>query len=216
MHWMIISARNGCRWIRVMEERPVELFSEVPVTELDEITTLWQEAYEWSYYDEVLSGLKLSVVGAGYTSYRKSFQSMFCIDDRSCSFRRYLEKEDPSCETFGTPGFFGVEFYFQPDHGKFYTKLCPAPVTPKYLIKEIGVRRKREKDAHFTKHSHGLFRGWLITQTLGFWSAVQLFMNIFRPSMGRLRLLHHCSTWISFRNLPSRIRGRTKRKMICR
>jgi len=177
---------RGNTWLpldQVMEERPVELFSDVPITELDEITTLWQDAFEWSYYDEVLSALSGSVVKQD-TPVKKSFQSMFCIDDRSCSFRRYLEMEDPSCETFGTPGFFGVEFYFQPDHGKFYTKLCPAPVTPKYLIKEIGVRRKREKDAHFAKHSHGLFRGWFLTQTLGFWSAVQLFMNIFKPSMG--------------------------------
>jgi len=177
---------RGEKWLpldQVVEERPVPLFSDVPVTELDEITTLWQEAYEWSYYDEVLAGLSSSV-GKDDTPAKKSFQSMFCIDDRSCSFRRYLEREDASCETFGTPGFFGVEFYFQPDHGKFYTKLCPAPVNPKYLIKEIGVRRKREKDAHFTKHSHGLFRGALLTQTLGFWSAARLFMNIFKPSMG--------------------------------
>jgi uncharacterized protein YbcC (UPF0753/DUF2309 family) len=88
-----------------------------------------------------------------------------------------------TCETFGTPGFFSVEFFFQPDHGKFYTKLCPAPVTPKYLIKEIGVRRKHEKDAHFTKHSHSLFSGWLISQTLGFWSAFKLFLTIFKPSV---------------------------------
>lgn len=177
---------HGGKWQplgQIIPERPVELFSEVPVTELDEITTLWQEAFEWSYYDEVLIGIQQSALLERNRS-KKSFQAMFCIDDRSCSFRRYLEKEDPLCETFGTPGFFGVEFYFQPDHGKFYTKLCPAPVNPKHLIKEIGVRRKRETDVHFAKHSHGLFRGWLITQTLGFWSAVQLFINIFRPSMG--------------------------------
>jgi uncharacterized protein YbcC (UPF0753/DUF2309 family) len=113
----------------------------------------------------------------------KSFQAMFCIDDRACSLRRYLEKHDPACETFGTPGFFGVEFFFQPDHGKFYTKLCPAPITPKYLIKEIGVRRKHEKDVHFTKHSHSLFSGWLISQTLGFWSAFKLLLTIFKPSV---------------------------------
>jgi uncharacterized protein YbcC (UPF0753/DUF2309 family) len=162
--------------------KPVDLFAEYEETELDEVTNLWQEAYEWSYYDEVLKGLQTTnqeepVIQA------KSFQAMFCIDDRECSLRRYLEKYDPTCETFGTPGFFSVEFFFQPDHGKFYTKLCPAPVTPKYLIKEIGVRRKHEKDAHFTKHSHSLFSGWLISQTLGFWSAFKLFLTIFKPSV---------------------------------
>jgi uncharacterized protein YbcC (UPF0753/DUF2309 family) len=165
-----------------IKEKPVDLFAKYEPTELDEVTNLWQEAYEWSYYDEVLKGLQTTNQG-GPVIKVKSFQAMFCIDDRACSLRRYLEKHDPACETFGTPGFFGVEFFFQLDHGKFYTKLCPAPITPKYLIKEIGVRRKHEKDVHFTKHSHSLFSGWLISQTLGFWSAFKLLLTIFKPSV---------------------------------
>lgn len=165
-----------------IKEKPVDLFAKHEPTELDEVTNLWQEAYEWSYYDEVLKGLQTTNQGGAVIKV-KSFQAMFCIDDRACSLRRYLEKHDPACETFGTPGFFGVEFFFQPDHGKFYTKLCPAPITPKYLIKEIGVRRKHEKDVHFTKHSHSLFSGWLISQTLGFWSAFKLLLTIFKPSV---------------------------------
>lgn len=180
-----LDSHFGETWLplaKVIETKPIDLFAEVPTTELDEITSLWQEAFEWSYYDEVLAGLKNTK--SENRPDRSSFQAMFCIDDRECSLRRYLEAEDTACETFGTPGFFGVEFYFQPDHGKFYTKLCPAPVNPKFLIKEIGVQRKNERDIHFTKHSHSLFRGWMITQTLGFWSALRLFINIFKPSMG--------------------------------
>jgi uncharacterized protein YbcC (UPF0753/DUF2309 family) len=162
--------------------KPADLFAPVPFTGHDEAIAIWQEAFEWSYYDQVLSGMQVQKQ-APKPSTPKSFQAMFCIDDRECSFRRYLEQFDPACETFGTPGFFGVEFFFQPEHGKTYTKLCPAPVTPKYLIKEAGVKGKRRKDVHFTKHTHSLFRGWLITHTLGFWSAFKLFLNIFRPSM---------------------------------
>jgi len=180
-----LDSHFGDKWLpleQVIKDRPAKLFSEIPITELDEVTSLWQDAFEWSYYDEVLTGLKNTKQEIRVD--KPSFQAMFCIDDRECSLRRYLEQQDPHCETFGTPGFFGVEFYFQPDHGKFYTKLCPAPVNPKFLIKEVGVQKKNEKDAHFTKHSHSLFRGWMITQTLGFWSAFRLFINIFRPSMG--------------------------------
>jgi len=180
-----LDSQFGENWAplsKVMQIRPVDLFADVPVMELDEVTTLWQAAFEWTYYDEVLKGIQSCNKEINQPA-NTSFQSMFCIDDRSCSFRRYLENIDPDCETFGTPGFFGVEFFFQPDHGKFYTKLCPAPVTPKYLIKEVGVRRKRKKDLHFTKNTHSLFRGWLIAQTLGFWSAFQLFLNIFKPSI---------------------------------
>lgn len=165
-------------------ERPIDLFAAVPDRELHEVRVIWQEAYEWSYYNEVLAGLLTRRNEEKKISAGKSFQAMFCIDDRECSFRRYLEQIDPACETFGTPGFFSVEFFYQPDNGKFYTKLCPWPVTPKYLIKEVGSTAKRETDASFSKRSHSLFQGWLISQTLGFWSAVKLFINIFKPSMG--------------------------------
>ncbi len=165
-----------------MTNKPVDLFDAVPVTELQEAISIWQETFEWSYYDEVLAGLQKKTEFKPIAN--KTFQSIFCIDDRECSLRRYLEKIDPSCETYGTPGFFTVEFYFQPEDGKFYTKLCPWPVTPKYLIKEVGSTSKREKDLHLSKQSHGLFRGWLISQTLGFWAALRLFINIFRPAMG--------------------------------
>ena len=165
-----------------LTERPVDLFAEVPETELDEVMTIWQEAYEWSYYDQVLAGIKTAKKPVERVG-KKTFQAMFCIDDRECSFRRYLEEFDPNCETFGTPGFFGVEFFYQPEDGKFYTKVCPAPVTPKYLVKEVGSTNVREKDIHFNKHAHSFHSGWLISQTLGFWSAFKLAANIFRPSM---------------------------------
>lgn len=165
-----------------LKNKPVELFSSVLESELSEVFVVWQLAFEWSYYDEVLAGIQMDK-GTKKAISSKSFQAMFCIDDRECSFRRYLEMRDPNCETFGTPGFFGVEFFFQPEHGKFYTKLCPAPVTPKFLIKELDGQGKQEKDIHFTKHAHSFHSGWLISQTLGFWSAIKLFINIFKPSM---------------------------------
>jgi uncharacterized protein YbcC (UPF0753/DUF2309 family) len=166
-----------------VKEKSVDLFAEIPATELSEVFTIWQEAFEWSYYDQILSGIKIPTP-AKSTPSTKSFQAMFCIDDRECSLRRYLEMVDPACETFATPGFFSVEFFFKPEHGKFYTKLCPAPVTPKYLIREEGTKGKRAKDLHLAKPTHALFRGWLITYTIGFWSALRLFINIFRPAMG--------------------------------
>jgi len=166
-----------------LPQTPPALFAPVPETELHEVITMWQEAFEWTYYDQVLAGIKLEKP-AKRSLAPKSFQAMFCIDDRECSLRRYLEKLDPNCETFGTPGFFGVEFFFQPEHSKFYTKVCPAPVTPKFLVKEIETKEKRQKEVYFTKHTHALLPGWLISQTLGFWSAFKLALNIFRPAMG--------------------------------
>ena len=180
-----LDAHLGPGWAPLanrLTTRPPKLFSPTKETELDDIMSIWQDAYEWSYYDQVLAGLVLNHKEEDKPS-QKSFQAMFCIDDRECSIRRYLEQFDPNCETFGTPGFFGVEFFYQPQDGKFYTKLCPAPMTPKYLIKEVESKNKRETDVHFTKHAHSFHSGWLISQTLGFWSAVRLFVNIFRPTM---------------------------------
>jgi hypothetical protein len=165
-----------------LRTRPTPLFAPIETTELTDVLILWQAAFEWTYYDEVLAGLKATHAD-NTVNQNKTFQSMFCIDDRECSFRRYIEHYDPNCETFGTPGFFGVEFFYKPDGGKFYTKLCPAPVTPKYLIKEEGSKSRHQKDVHFNKRAHSLFQGWLIAQSLGFWSAFKLFVNIFRPTM---------------------------------
>jgi uncharacterized protein len=165
-----------------IKKKPVDPFSGMKKYEVDDVLSLWQEAYEWTYYDQALSAIA-SQRQNYQPQHIKSFQSIFCVDDRAFSFRKYLELYDARCETFGSPGFFNVEFFFQPANGKFYTKLCPASVTPKYLIKEKGSDEKKETEFHLTKHSHTLFRGWLITQTLGFVSALRLLKNIFRPSI---------------------------------
>lgn len=164
-----------------------ELFENSPFEELDMVLQCWQEAFEWSYYDEVLAGIS-SVDASPKSPEAPSFQALFCIDDRECSTRRHLEYIDPECATFGTPGFFNVEFYFQPEFGKFHTKSCPAPVTPKYLIKESANHKKLAKDAHFHQNSHSLIRGWVSAQTLGFWSAVKLVGNILKPSSSALEV----------------------------
>lgn len=161
---------------------PAPLFSPVSFSREDEALHIFQEAFEWSYYDQAIAGMQHKEAIKPQPS-KVSFQALFCIDDRECSLRRYIETTDVHAETYGTPGFFGVEFFFQPAEGKFYTKLCPAPVTPKYLIKEKVQSKKHEKDPHFTPHTHSLWRGWMISQTLGFWSAVKLFGNIFKPTM---------------------------------
>ena len=149
-------------------------------TETFKALKVLHNAFEWTYYDQVLSALH-SQHGYPETKENPGMQVLFCIDDRECSFRRHLESTAPDCVTFGTPGFFGVEFYFQPTGGKFYNKLCPAPVSPQYLIREHGKGSGHSKDLHVSKDSHGLGKGLLMTQTIGFWSAARLFLSIFRP-----------------------------------
>ncbi|MEO6671298.1 MAG: DUF2309 domain-containing protein [Ferruginibacter sp.] len=171
-----------------LKEPAHNIFDEVASTELQEVFKIWQDAFEWSYYDEVLAGIsqrKRSAATNGLNGHKTStsFQAMFCIDERECSLRRHLEKTDPHCETLGSPGFFGVEFYFQPQTAKFYDKLCPAPVTPKYLIKEFNVTDKRKHELLYTNKTHSLFTGFISSITLGFLAAGRTMLNLFKPTM---------------------------------
>lgn len=180
-----LDERFGTNWAPLannLKNRPSNIFAEVPKTEQNEIMMIWQDAFEWTFYDQVLAGVD-SIGKVENSKSEKTFQAMFCIDDRECSIRRYVEKTDPKSETYGTAGFFGVEFYYQPEHGKTYTKVCPAPVFPKHLIKEIGSTAKQESNVHFAKHTHTPVMGYAISQTVGFWSGVRLALNIFKPTM---------------------------------
>lgn len=148
----------------------------------EEVLELFQEAYEWSYYDEVLAGIS--------SKYKKnplpentSFNAVFCIDERECSLRRYLELTDTHCATFGAPGFFGVEFYFLPHGAAHLEKLCPAPVTPQYLVRETQRTEHIGHDNYFHPHSNTLFKGTLFTLLGGWMAALRSFRDLLFPRM---------------------------------
>ena len=195
---------------------PVDLFADVLKTELAEVIQLWQEGFEWSYYDSVLKGIllaappppegkaspnpseggalepaivkdllisevsKIPPLGGGGAV---SLQAIFCIDEREDSIRRHIEAVDKKAETFGAPGFFGVEFYFQQQGSKFYDKLCPAPVTPKYLIKESDAKAIKNVELLYTKYTHGIISGFFLSIGFGFWALVKKIQMLFRPKM---------------------------------
>ncbi|TXI84401.1 MAG: DUF2309 domain-containing protein [Crocinitomicaceae bacterium] len=179
----VLDNHFGEIWAPISEKmisRPTALFAPVAKTELSDVLQIWQEAYEWTFYDQVLAGI--SSAKPSDEKIDKSFQAFFCIDDRECSIRRYVEATDERAETVGTPGHFNLDFYFQPEHGKFHTKVCPMPVQPKFLIKETNKASKLKTDVHFNQKTHGLLVGWVLTHTFGFWSALRLFLSVFRPS----------------------------------
>src|SRR5688572_32191262 len=203
--------RFGNNWqplTQHISEPPLNLLAAVPKTEFAEVIGLWQDAFEWSYYDSVLKGILLASAKpskyhisnngkiqpelAGDSSKTSSFQgikrsggfqAIFCIDEREDSIRRHIEAVDKDCETFGAPGFFGVEFYFQQEGSKFYDKLCPAPVTPKYLIKEYDAKEPRKGEPLYTKLTHGFFTGFVLSMTYGFWALGKKMQMMFSPKM---------------------------------
>ncbi len=180
-----LDSKFGTIWAPIthqIKSEPTDLFQEVRTTKMFDVLTLWQKSFERTYYNQVLLGMTHAKKVNSKIDFT-SFQALFCIDDRECSFRRYLEYFDPHCLTYGTPGFFGVEFYFQAENAKHFSKVCPAPINPRFLIKESSNQLKSQKDFHFNKYSHSLLLGWFISQSLGFWSAFKLALNIFKPTM---------------------------------
>ncbi len=162
---------------------PTAIFADTVKTDFHEVIECWQNAFEWSYYDNVLKGLQLFNSRPAIPIQKKSFQAIFCIDERECSLRRHVESTDQTAETFGAPGFFGVEFFFQQSGSKFYDKLCPAPVTPKYLIKENESGKVHQKEILYSGHTHGLLTGWLYSAIGGYLAFFKTMRLLFRPEM---------------------------------
>lgn len=186
-----LTSRLGDEWEplgNAMTQPPIDMFADEPSTELQEVVKIWQDAFEWTYYDTVLSGVMQTLPASSTTEApaAKSFQAIFCIDDREYSLRTYIESLDERSETLGAPGFFGVEFYFHPSHAKFYDKLCPATVDPKYLIKEVAKHdaHAHKKEVMYNKHSHKLVRGFLLSYLLGIPAMGKLIANLINPTMG--------------------------------
>lgn len=173
----------GTEWKPLAQQAEInatQIFEKPAYSELFDVLSIWQEAMEWSFYDPILKGLQIKRNETPVKS--PSLQAIFCIDDRECSIRRHVENVIKGSETFGSAGFFNAEFYFQPEHGNFYTKVCPAPLTPKYIIKESEARVRHKKDAIFGQRSHGILGGWISAPTMGFLSAFKLAYNIFMPA----------------------------------
>ena len=164
--------------------KPMDMFADVAHKELHDVLKIWHDAFEWTYYDQVLSTMAHN---ASIKSHKETaspeFKAIFCIDEREESLRRHLEEVAP-CETLGAPGFFGVEFYFHSAHAKFYEKLCPVPVTPKHLIKEVKLgEHKRGEEIMYSKHSHTLVSGLFASYLLGLPSVWKLIRDLFSPKM---------------------------------
>ncbi len=137
---------------------------------------LWQEAVEFSCFDSVLFGLS-AIKKQEKTNL--SFQACFCIDDRECSLRRHLEHLDPNCETFGTPGYFQLPFYFLPFEAHNLIQMCPASISPKHVISEWKDSTVSDYDIHLShKGKKGERKLW-IPHISGYSAGLKLIKKVF-------------------------------------
>lgn len=154
---------------------------------------IWHEAMEYSLHSELLVALNKRPAPVEARQPLMA-QAVFCIDDRECSIRRYLEEANPDIETFGAAGFFGIDFFYQGFDDAYPVAQCPNIITPQHLVKETGAKTETEKnglteglsDLHIKPHS--LFRGWLYTQLLGVGYAARMIWDVFRPGSQLLKI----------------------------
>lgn len=158
---------------------------------------IWHEALEETYYENILGALRTNVIDPPVKESKSSpsIQAIFCIDDRECSFRRYIEETDPTVETYSAAGFFGVDFMFQSVDSPYAVALCPINIRPKHVVRERpkstaadhhasrSKRKKRSEKLRLSMHESTLsiLFGWLSTSAAGPWAAMKLATSILWP-----------------------------------
>ena len=159
-------------------------------TELEKIYRLWHDAREMSLYFSFLGVVKKNAPLDRLRSTRvgrADFQAIFCIDDREESIRRHLEEVSGVVETFGAPGFFGIDMVYQGPFDAIAIKQCPVPVTPRHKVRGLNSgKRKRPLNRmemnFWHRHGNKLFLGSIISLVFGLVSLIRMAFSIHLPS----------------------------------
>ncbi len=101
---------------------------------------LWLQTYERNYREKIFNAVEQNKGRGRWRTRdsRASAQITFCMDDREEGFRRHLEEIDPSIETLGAAGFFGVAVNWRGIDDTSDTPLCPIVVTPAHAVYEYA------------------------------------------------------------------------------
>ena len=107
--------------------------------DVEQVGFLWLQAYERHYREQIFTAITQNH-GRGLweqRAQRPQAQVVFCMDEREEGIRRHLEELNPQIETLGAAAFFNLPMNWQGLDDKTPTKLCPVPVTPLHLVREI-------------------------------------------------------------------------------
>ncbi len=159
-------------------------------SEDERIYRLWHDAAEMSHYFDVLAAIETNAGQVRARSGRvktAEFQAVFCIDDREESIRRHLEEVSTAVETFGAPGFFGIDMVYQGPFDKISIKQCPVPVTPMHRVRGVfnGKRKlpfSRLEMNFWHRHGNNVLLGSVISLFFGIISLFRLGLSVHFPS----------------------------------
>ncbi len=65
-------------------------------------------------------------------------QVICCVDPGQESFRRHLEEIAPDCQTFGTPGFFGIAMQYRESAGESFSDRFPPHIRSRHRIDAVN------------------------------------------------------------------------------
>ncbi|WP_162179953.1 DUF2309 domain-containing protein [Bryobacter aggregatus] len=200
---------DAAKALQFSESERVALRDELAAFDDLERRRIYQLAYEWRHLESVLRPLvKRRQKGLVELGERASAQVFFCIDEREESIRRHLEEVDPSVETLGAAGFFGVAMHYQGVDDAHAVDLCPVIVKAAHRVQEraqegqeavLAERRsQRRKLAAFLHHSviasRTLVRGWFSTAVLGLFSIFPLIGKVMTP-LGFAKVTTKLNEW---------------------
>lgn len=97
---------------------------------------IWQRAAELAFQQATHEKLLGPAPTKPEISQRPALQAAFCIDVRSEVYRRALESQDPSIQTLGFAGFFGLPMEYAPAGASYTRPQLPGLLAPALRVTE--------------------------------------------------------------------------------
>jgi len=149
-------------FIRELESEQLEkIFACLALAQDERGSFLWLQAYERNYREKIFNAVAQNKGRGRWRTRdsRASAQITFCMDDREEGIRRHLEEIEPSIETLGAAGFFGVAINWRGIDDTSDTPLCPIVVTPAHAVYEYA--KPDQQTAEQQHRQRRKFRLWI-------------------------------------------------------